>query len=218
MNLLYAIFIVAILTSCQNNSFNEIDSTITKVELDSIMVLDQKYRQELNSVFSEFGYDSKEFQSLLKKQNSIDSTNLIYVENLIKKYGKYPGKTLVGQTTGEVAFFVLQHAHDSIQAKYFNLIMEASRNNELKKNSVALFHDRYLINQGKPQIYGSQIGTKEIVDSLTGASKQINYLFPIKDTTKIDSLRMWNGLLPLEDHLNSFGLTRWTKETSDNEH
>jgi len=218
MNLLYRIFILAILTSCQSNSFNEIDSTITKLELDSIMVLDQKYRQELNSVFSEYGYESEEFQSLLRKQNSIDSTNLIYVENLINRYGKYPGKTLVGQTSGEVAFLVLQHAHDSIQTKYFNLIMEASKNNELKKNSVALFHDRYLVNQGKPQIYGSQIGTKEIVDSLTGASTKINYLFPIRDTTKIDSVRMWNGLLPLEDYLNSFGLTRWTTKTNDIEH
>lgn len=209
MNKHLVILCLGILISCQPNSKPEIDPAQTKVELDSIMVLDQKYRQELSSLYSEYGLDSKEFQELLQKQNAIDSTNLIYVEDLIKNYDKYPGKSLVGVSTAEVAFFVLQHATDSIQAKYIDIILDAADNNELKKGSVALYYDRYLINTGAPQLYGTQIGSKEIVDKETGQSNRLNFLYPIKDTTKIDSVRLWNGLGPLEDYLNSYGLSRW---------
>lgn len=212
MKELRALLIVLIFISCQHNPTIDIDVDKVKIELDSIFVLDQKYRQELSTLHSQYGFESIEFQSVLKKQHAIDSTNLIYVENLINEYGKYPGRTLVGQSTSEVAFFVLQHQADSIQAKHIDLILDAAKNNELNKRPAALFYDRYLINQGEPQIYGSQISIKEVIDSLTGKSKKVTSLFPIKDTTNIDSLRMWNGLGPLEDQLNSYGLSRWTNE------
>lgn len=194
---------------CADEKRISIDAEIVKAELDSIMILDQKYRSELFQLYKEKGGESVEFQRLQKLQADIDSSNLSYVEDLIAKYGKYPGKSLVGHSLRDVAFFVLQHSPDSIQAKYIDIILDAAQDNELNKGSVAMYHDRYLINKGEEQIYGTQIGTKEVIDSITGQVNIISFCYPIRDTASIDSLRLWNGLLDLEGYLNSFGLSRW---------
>lgn len=196
-------------TSCQQT--NTLDPEVIKPELDSIMILDQKYRNQLMSVYQEEGEDSKAFKELLEKQMKIDSANLVYVEDLIVRYGKYPGKSLVGNEYKDVAFFVLQHNPDSIQQRYLDLILKAAREGELDKGSAAMFYDRYLIGIGEPQMYGSQVGRKITLDSLTGISEEKIFIYPIKDTTAIDSIRMWNGLSPLEGYLNNFGLSRWNE-------
>jgi hypothetical protein len=46
---------------------------------------------------------------------------------------------------------------------------------------------------------------KEITNSIT----ERTFIWPIADTTKIDSIRMSNGLGSLEEYVNNFGLTRW---------
>ena len=121
----------------------------------------------------------------------------------------YPGSSLVGHSTGKVAFYVLQHAPDSIQDKYYNLILEAATNKELNKNLVAMYTDRYLLAKGEKQIYGTQIIRKQILDSISGIAKDTAYLWPVADTISIDSLRLWNGLEPLESYLSNLGLSRW---------
>ncbi|MEK6480575.1 DUF6624 domain-containing protein [Catalinimonas sp. 4WD22] len=201
------ILISILILSCQNEP--KVNIQKIKFELDSIMVLDQKHRNELNSLYLEFGLESSEFQEVFVKQHLIDSMNVIYVESLIKKLGKYPGNSLLGHSTGKVAFFVLQHSSEEIQLKYLDLILEAAESNELDKGSAAMYHDRCLMYKGEPQIYGTQIRSREFLDSLIGENKREFYLHPIKDTVKIDSVRMWNGLIPLEEYLISFGLSRW---------
>jgi len=156
-----------------------------------------------------YAYESTEFQSVLKKQNRNDSLNLIYVEDLIEKYGKFPGNSFVGPSAAGAAYLILQHAPDTIHSKYIDIILDASKNKELSKGSVARYHDRYLVNQGEPQIYGTQVDSKQTIDSITGEVTTEYFIFPIRDTVKIDSLRLWNGLLSLEDYLNLYGLSRW---------
>ena len=203
-----AIYITFSFSCCQELS-TPLNVERIKVELDSIMLLDQKYRNELQSLNEEFGYESIEFQTILRKQHQIDSTNLIYVEDLIQQFGKYPGKSLVGLSRADVAFYILQHSDPSIQEKYLDLILEASEQSELMKRNVALYHDRYLLNKGEPQIYGSQVHGREVMDSVTDTKELEYYLPPIRDTNNIDSLRMWNGLGPLENQLKPYGLSRW---------
>ena len=162
--------IIFTIYSCKQDVKQEVQLDVEKIkmELDSIMELDQVHRSELQVLFKEGKQGTEEFESLVEKQIKIDSSNLIYVEDLIQRYGSYPGNSFVGHSRGDVAFFVLQHAHDSIHTKYIDLILRAGENNELKKNAVAMFHDRYLLRQGKPQIYGTQVGRKKTIDSITG--------------------------------------------------
>lgn len=179
------------------------------LELDSILVEDQKYRSQMKNTFETYGWDSDEMRQLWSYQDKIDSSNLIRIIEIIKEVGTYPGETLVGATASEAAFYVLQHAPDSIQDKYYNVIVTAGKNKELKARLASMYQDRYLMHRGQPQIYGTQIRTEHVTDAKTGLRRDSTFVWPIADTTKIDSLRRWNGHGPLEDYLNTYGLSRW---------
>lgn len=206
MKTLFISLISILAISC--NTKPEINFEALAVELDSIMSEDQRYRNQITEVYQAYGSDSKEFKELWQKQNVIDSSNLLRITEIIDQVGSYPGESLVGSSAGEVAFFVLQHAPDSIQEKYYDLIVTAGKDKELKIGLVTMYQDRYLINRNQPQLFGTQIGIKTITDR-TGKSRDSAFLYPISDTTRIDSLRLWNGHGPLEEYLNYYGLSRW---------
>lgn len=199
--------LIIVLFSC--NSKPTINTEELTKELDSIMVVDQKYRAQMQEAQQEYGWNSPQMGELWKKQNEIDSSNLKRTLEIIKLVEGYPGKSLVGPSASKATFYVLQHAPDSIQEEYYNLIIKAAEENELDKRLAAMYQDRYLMHRGKDQIYGTQIRMEYETDPLTGERIEKTFVWPIADTTNIDSLRMWNGLRPLEDYLNGFGISRW---------
>lgn len=218
MRFILALFVLALIASCTdgkktggevNSVTRDIDTLALVKELDSIFELDQKYRAEMQSVQNEFGWKSDEMNELRAKQNKVDSSNLQRIVEIIEYIGGYPGQSLVGHSASKTTFYVLQHAPDSIQEQYYDLIVGAAKNNELKRGLAAMYQDRYLMHRGEPQIFGTQVRIEYSVDSLTGQKVETAYVWPIADTTNIDSLRLWNGLLNLEDYLNNFGISRW---------
>lgn len=186
-----------------------IDTATLAIELDSIMKEDQKYRSLMQTVQQKHGWNSPEMDTLWKHQEQTDESNLKRIREIIHLTGGYPGKTLVGSSASEAAFYVLQHAPDSIQEQYYDMIVEAARQDELNKRLAAMYQDRYLMHRGEDQIFGTQIRTEFKTDSLTGERIDKTFLWPIADTTRIDSLRMHHGMMPLEDYLRRFGLSRW---------
>lgn len=205
--ILYFFVLFLVIFSC--NQAVIIDKKTLKTELDSIYQEDQKYRGEIVLSIEKTGWFSPETKQFWALQNSIDSANLQRITEIIEEIGGYPGKSLVGDTASRTAFYVLQHAPDSIQEVYHELIMNAAKNDELDKSKAALYHDRYLMHKGEPQVYGTQLSTKFRRDSITGETIDITFLSPIADTTNIDSLRKSVGLGSLEEYLNSFGVSRW---------
>lgn len=201
------LLLVTLINNCQQKPV--INPEALSKELDSIMVVDQQHRDQLQSVQLEYGRDSPEMREMWEQQVERDASNLHRILEIIELVDGYPGKSLVGNASSKVAFFVLQHAPDSVQEQHLHLILQAAEENELDKGLAAMYHDRYLRNRGEPQIFGTQIRTEYQTDSLTGESIEKVYVWPIADTTKIDSVRMWNGLGPLEDYLNIFGVSRW---------
>jgi hypothetical protein len=162
-----------------------------KKQLDSIMVLDQEYRQMLSGLTSKEKVDSvgkiyniessQVINHFAKIQTDIDSSNLHFIEDVIKKYG-YPGKSIVGPETSETAWFILQHSNKIGQ--YLPLIKQAGQKGELKKTHVAMMEDRYLMYQGKEQLYGTQGAYKTLRD---GTSQMI--IYPIKDPKNVNKRR-----------------------------
>lgn len=203
----YFSLIILLAFSC--NQQQTLDTEELARELDSIMVLDQKYRPEMQEVLHEFGWDSPEMGELWQKQNEIDQSNLKRILEIIKTVEGYPGKSMVGISASSTAFYVLQHAPDSILQQYYDLIINAAKENELDKSLAAMYQDRCLMHRGEPQIFGTQLRSEYQTDSLTGERIQRTFVWPIADTTNIDSLRMLNGLGSLEEYLNSFGISRW---------
>ena len=133
-----------------------------KQHLDSIAVLDQKYRKLMQAKSPEaraelgkqMGLSEAEYSGdLWKMQVLIDSSNINYIERIFKTKG-YPGKTMVGEPTNTVAWYVLQHSNKI--EKYLPIIKKAGEQGEIPMTLVAMMEDRYLMHEGKPQIYGTQ--------------------------------------------------------------
>jgi len=203
------ILLIVFILSCNCSNKQSLNTEALRNELDSILLLDQKYRSEIISYYQQNKISSPELQELQLKQHHIDSSNLIRVEKIIEEVEGYPGKSLVGEKASSAVFYVLQHAPDHIQNKYYEMIVKAGKEGELNKRQVAMYQDRYLLHRGEPQIYGTQIYSTYTINEKTQERIDSTYLWPIADTVKIDSVRMWNGLEPLEDYLKQFGLSRW---------
>ncbi len=134
-----------------------------KQRLDSIAVLDQKYRKlmqtqsidERKKLGESMGLSEAEYSGdLSQMQNVLDSVNMVFVENYFLQNG-YPGKSIVGEESSLVAWNVLQHNPDKIPL-YLPLVKKAAEAGEIPKTSAAMMEDRYLMMEGKPQIYGTQ--------------------------------------------------------------
>ncbi len=133
-----------------------------KFQLDSIAVLDQKYRRlmqvpegpERKALGESMGLGVEDYSGdLWKRQIALDTSNLRKIESILK-LGVYPGKSLVGEPTNTAAWYVIQHSNKI--PEYLDLMKKAGKEGELPFRLVAMMEDRYLMGEGKPQIYGTQ--------------------------------------------------------------
>ncbi len=142
----------------------------------------------------------------LKKINQTfinsDRENLKRVEEIIHQYG-WPTYSMVGKTSANGAFLVIQHSNTKIQRKYFNQLLNAAKRNEASKESVALLMDRISVHLKGMQVFGTQV--YQIKDTVTGEPGVYKY-FPIKDEANVDSLRNEFGLIPLKHYYALFGI------------
>ncbi|HEY1031939.1 MAG TPA: DUF6624 domain-containing protein [Flavipsychrobacter sp.] len=171
-----------------------------KRQLDSIMQLDQLYRGMLIANMDAATVDSlakannttpAQLEHLLMfRQANIDKQNLVFVEQVIKEHG-YPGKALVGMPTNEVVFYVIQHS-DKI-ATYFPMIKAAGAKGELPMPLVAMMEDRLLMEQNKPQLYGTQGCGVRMYDEAKDSIYHKVYIWPIKDAAQVEQRRKQAG-------------------------
>ncbi len=162
-----------------------------KHTLDSIYTMDQRYRtlmytdseEERERMAKEAGFEEDDYSinALWGKQTAIDSTNMEYMAKIFDEKG-YPGKSVVGEETQKVAWYVLQHSKEI--PKYFPIIKKAGEEGELPMRLVAMMEDRYLMGKGEPQIYGTQGQT------MNGKS----YIWPIADPENVNARRAEIGL------------------------
>lgn len=167
-----------------------------KRQLDSVMVLDQEYRETLNFLSDPLKRDSvaKSLSLTVQQankrywglQNNIDSMNVVFIEAVFKKYS-YPGKTLVGEPTNEAAWNIVQHSQKI--DKYIAIIKKAAENKELPFMLYAKMLDRALLNKGEEQIYGTQA----VCRNLKNGSGIDCFIWPIKDAGSVNERRKKAG-------------------------
>lgn len=161
-----------------------------KRQLDSIKELDQRYRSlmglgpsDLKAKAEAMGLEEDEYSGdLWSRQSTIDNSNMAFVENIFNTKG-YPGKSMVGESTNTAAWYVLQHSEKIPQ--YFPLIKKAGEEDELPYRLVAMMEDRLLMQEGKPQIYGTQ---GKSYDDARGS-----FIWPIENPESVNELRMEAG-------------------------
>lgn len=108
---------------------------------------------------------------------------------IIDEYG-WPTAALVGEEAARRAWLVAQHADRRLDLQRRALeLMTGSRGNPTQ---LAMLRDRLLVNEGRPQIYGTQIAG--VVD---GAPVP----WPCEDPDRMDERRAEVGLEPFAAHV-----------------
>lgn len=164
--------------------------------LNRIYTLDQSGRLAIDSIEKRYGSNSRQMDSLydaMSRQDSADQHRI--VEILARR--PWPSPDEVGERASMAVFLVIQHGDSLMRATYLPMMREAVKVGAARPEDLALVEDRLLTEQGKPQIYGSQVR----VDS-TGKAK----FFPIADEAHVDERRASVGLEPLESYARYFGI------------
>ena len=177
-------------------SQSAITDLFKKKQLDSIMQADQMYRPVFHALLDPAKRDSlvgfhkmpaEQIELVYDSlQEALDSTNLLFIKRFIALYG-YPGKSMVGEPTNEVAWYVIQHS-DKI-AKYFSIIREAGKRKEIPYRLVAMMQDRLLVEQQKKQLYGTQIARRRLKDS----KEEVMFVWPVKHPCFVNRRRKKAG-------------------------
>tara|TARA_R110002051_G_scaffold72030_4_gene130199 strand:- start:1065 stop:2777 length:1713 start_codon:yes stop_codon:yes gene_type:complete len=158
-----------------------------KNRLDSIAKYDQLYRpllqetdlEKREALAQKLGLAKEDYTGdLWKKQRLLDTSNLKVVKNILDNYG-YPGKSIVGEPTNLIALDVIEHNPIHID-QYIDLFKEAAAKGELPMTRVAALEDKYLMQQHKEQIYGTQA-------QITAANGF--FIWPIKEPEGVNRRR-----------------------------
>ena len=180
-----------------------------------IRILDayeKEYDAELYSIGKELKEMRIEDQSIRlllidasKKKRNVDKIRRIMddITEIIDQYG-WLSPDDIGYEANQALFLCIQHSEDSlIQNRYLPILKEAVQKGAAKGWQYAFLTDRCLMNQGQKQIYGTQKITRNGVD----------YLVPLQNIDKVDSLRKEIGLEPLSEYMKDCGLKNgWSKE------
>jgi len=141
-------------------------------------------------------------QGSRKNKNSYDSVsdhkNLETVISLINQCGM-PTLNDVNQTQMDAIWLVIQHAPGKYRKQYIGLLEKAAENGDLQKTNIAMMKDRILMDDGKPQIYGTQIS----MNQETGEWE----LYNLENSAYVNQRRKEIGFMPIEEYLTHFNLT-----------
>ena len=173
-----------------------------KHELDSIDVVDQQYRLLLMQPpgpATDRLHDSlarvaripvgQVSSYIIGQMLQVDSANIRRIGQIIRQYG-YPGKTLVGSPTNEVAILVIQHSNRI--PRYLPLIEQVAQRGEAPYYLYARMLDRQLMYEGKEQLYGTQ-GRSYGVLNAQGQPETISLIWPIQDAAHVNERRKKAG-------------------------
>lgn len=134
--------------------------------------------------------------SLYRAMSRQDSLDQVRIREILGRRS-WPSPDEVGERASMAVFLVIQHGDSLMRATYLPVMREAVKRGAARPEDLALVEDRVLTDQGKPQLYGSQVR----IDS-TGKAK----FFPIADEKNVDVRRASVGLEPLESYARYFGI------------
>ncbi|MCH7398045.1 hypothetical protein MM236_08600 [Belliella sp. DSM 107340] len=154
----------------------EVDCNKKREILSEVYISDQKIRQEKNLI----------------KYAKEDHRNQELIISIIEKCGM-PTLNEVNQQEMNAIWLGLQHTEHKYRVKYFPLIEKAVKNGDLSNEQFALMKDRILMDEGKPQIFGSQIKNGKLYD--------------LEAPETVNERRQELGLEPIEDYLKGFDIT-----------
>jgi len=163
-----------------------------KHELDSLYEVDQRYRamffdpkinRKPDSLATALGVPKAELnEAINQRMRQADATNMARVQVLVTQYG-YPGQSLVGAPTNEAVWSVIQH-NPKLIPHYLPLLQRAAEKKELPFYRYAMMLDRSRMNEGKEQLYGTQV---------LAYNGQKPFVWPIQRAAQVNQRRKQAG-------------------------
>ncbi len=184
-NRVFLFLIIASLSSC--NQYNHI--------LEEVYDNDQAAR-EWTKEMSLLSAD--EIVQYSTEMERVDSLNQATVFGILDKEG-WPSH--LSDKANRAIWIVIDHSDLAYRSKYLDLVKEKAEEDVLDKTDYAILKDRVLMEEGKPQIYGTQIKmAATIVDDEIALQL---CLWPVENPAALDSLRSTVGLSPIEEYLKA---------------
>ncbi len=122
----------------------------------------------------------------------VDVANTARLREIISQHG-WPGRSLVGNEGAHHAWLIAQHADRQLdfQREALELLAEAVSRGDAAQRDVAYLTDRVRMNEGREQVFGTQIA--EVKDG-NGVP------WPVEDPANLDARRAAVGLSPFEEY------------------
>ena len=176
-----------------------VPQTETKpLAFDSTLAAELAEMEELDQIAAYIPQGEYKEWPLEKWQNFKDSVFTSHqnrVQEIFRAKG-YPGFNLVGET-GEGDFWVMvQHAdkNPAFQKEVLDALKIEVDDRNANPNHYGLLMDRYLLNTGDKQRYGTQVMYHQ--DSCIAMPR------PLEDSLRVNERRMELGMEPIEVYLN----------------
>lgn len=161
-------------------------------ELKNILDTDQLYRLKLDSLYRMESKNQELMSSLSDSVMHYDTINIERVTKIIDKFG-WPGIDDVGENGNMTVFLVIQHADSVIQKKYLPHLIRSIKKYQSRPEYYAYLIDRIRTDEGKKQIYGTQLTLNE---------KNNKYeLLPVKNPHTLNKRRKKLGMSTIEQYL-----------------
>lgn len=141
--------------------------------------------------------DDRTADELFAAWPQVDADNALRMAEILDEFG-WPGWSLVGEDGALAAWVLIQHADFNIDLQKRGLAMmtAAVEADDADPSDLAYLIDRVLVAEGRPQLYGTQLG----VD----ADGEVAPRTPIEDEANVDRRRAEMGLGPLEAYYEEF--------------
>jgi hypothetical protein len=130
----------------------------------------------------------------IKRMNEEDARREQRLGAIIAAKG-WPAASMVGHEAASSAWVIAQHASPAFLKRCLPLMQASAEKGEMALSQLALSIDRDRMNDGKPQVYGSQLRWG------TGAALALH---PIEDRAHVDERRAAMGMEPLAEYLKHF--------------
>jgi len=163
-------------------SIDIVEVNCTKIDslLDMVYESDQRIRKFKTT-------DNGDFTQMAKE----DHRNQELVISIIEKCGM-PTLEEVNELQMNAIWLGLQHSNEKYRKKYFPQIEKAVNKGDLNKSHYALMKDRMLMDEGEPQLYGSQLKNGK--------------LYKLDSPETVNVRRKEMGLEPIEEYLKNFNI------------
>jgi len=109
-----------------------------------------------------------------------------------------PNLTVVNETQMAAIWMTINQSSYQFRKAFLPNLVMAVENGDIKERNIATIKDKIMMDEGKPQIYGTQVYRDEL-----GEWK----LYGIEDPEYVDRRRKDIGFGPLQDYLNQYNLT-----------